>query len=74
MLAHPAYVERVLVDDREAFEKTDDFTEAFGRGLVVVEGEEWTEQREFLQPLCYGDAIRAYADTMVDRIERRVDR
>lgn len=74
VLAHPAYVERVLVDDREAFEKTDDFTEAFGRGLVAVGGEEWAGQREFLQPLFYGDAIRAYADTMVECIERRVDR
>ena len=74
VLAHPDHVERALVDDREAFAKTADFTEAFGAGLVAVEDEEWSRQRAFLQPLFYGDAIRGYADTMVDQIERRVDR
>ncbi|WP_380676424.1 cytochrome P450 [Salinigranum sp. GCM10025319] len=74
VLAHPEYVERALVADRESFAKTADFAEAFGSGLVAVEGEEWSRQRAFLQPLFYGDAIRGYADTMVDQIERRVDR
>lgn len=74
VLAHPDHVERALVDDREAFAKTADFTEAFGEGLVAVEGDEWAQQREFLQPLFYGDAIRGYADTMVEQIERRIDR
>jgi cytochrome P450 len=74
VLAHPDHVERVLVDDRDSFEKTDDFTEAFGQGLLAVEGEAWTRQREFLQPLFYREAVTGYADTMVDQIERRVSR
>ena len=74
VLAHPDYVERVLVDDREAFAKTDDFTEAFGRGLVAVEDDEWERQREFLQPPFYREAVRGYVGTMVDQIARRVDR
>ena len=74
VLAHPDHVEQALVDDREAFAKTDDFAAAFGEGLVAVEGDVWRRQREFLQPLFFGEAIRRDADTMVDVIGRRVDR
>jgi cytochrome P450 len=74
VLAHPDHAERVLVDGGDAFEKTDDFTEAFGEGLVAVEGTEWADQRQFLQPLFYREAVRGYAETMVDQMQRRVDR
>lgn len=74
VLSHPDHVERVLVDDHETFAKTDDFTEAFGEGLVAVEGDTWSEQRQFLQPLFYREVVHGYVETMVDQIERRLDR
>jgi cytochrome P450 len=73
-LAHPDHVKRVLLTDRETFEKSDDFRIAFGEGLLTVEGEEWAAQREMLQPLFTRDSVMGYADGMVEQVRRRSDR
>ncbi|MEF8889878.1 MAG: cytochrome P450 [Haloferacaceae archaeon] len=36
-LTHPAHLERALVDDRDAFGKSDDFRLAFGSGVVATD-------------------------------------
>ena len=73
-LAHPEHVKRVLLTQREAFAKSDDFSIAFGEGLLTVEGEEWRKQRDLLQPLFARDSVMDYADGMVAQIRRRSDR
>jgi cytochrome P450 len=73
-LGHPDHFERVLLSDRADFRKSADFRIAFDEGLVAVEGETWREQRTTLQPLFTRDAVRAYADGMVDQIRRRCRR
>lgn len=70
-LAHPDYVERVLVSERDSFRKSADFPVAFGGGLLATEGETWREQRDVLGPLFRRDSVRSYADGMVDHIRRR---
>ncbi|WP_299331883.1 cytochrome P450 [Haloplanus sp.] len=70
-LGHPDHFERVLLNDRENFRKSDDFRIAFEGGLVAVEGETWRRQRETLQPLFTRDSLADYADGMVEVIRRR---
>lgn len=73
-LAHPDYVRQVLVDERENFQKGEDFLEAYGDWLLTVEGENWMDQRETLQPHFAHESVLGYADGMGEQIERRVDR
>ena len=73
-LGHPEYVKRVLLTDREQFRKSEDFRIAFGEGLLTVEGSEWNQQRDVLQPLFTRESVLGYADGMVDQIRRRTNR
>jgi cytochrome P450 len=73
-LAHPDHMKRVLLTERGAFRKSDDFGIAFGDGLLTVEGEEWAQQRSTLQPLFVRESVMGYADTMVEQARRRVER
>ena len=72
-LGHPDHLKRVLVTDRSAFGKSDDFETAFGEGLVATEGDTWQTQRQLLQPLFTQDTINTYVTTMVEQIHRRTD-
>ena len=73
-LGHPEHVKRVLLAEREKFRKSSDFGTAFGEGLLTVEGEEWQQQRDALQPLFTRDRVMTYADGMVEQMQRRVRR
>jgi cytochrome P450 len=73
-ICHPDYSKRVLLTERGAFRKSDDFGIAFGDGLLTVEGEEWTQQRKTLQPLFVRESVHGYADTMVEQVQRRAER
>ena len=73
-LGHPEYMKRVLLTERNKFRKTDDFRIAFGEGLLTVEGQEWQQQRDVLQPLFTRDSVMDYADGMVEQVRRRADR
>jgi cytochrome P450 len=70
-LGHPDHFERLLLNDREDFRKSDDFRIAFEGGLVAVEGETWRRQRETLQPVFTRDSLADYAEGMVEVIRRR---
>jgi len=73
-LSHPDHMKRVLLTDREQFRKSEDFRIAFGEGLLTVEGEEWQQQRDVLQPLFTRQSVMGYADGMVDQVRRRTRR
>ncbi|PSP97181.1 cytochrome P450 [Halobacteriales archaeon QS_4_70_19] len=73
-VTHPDHMKRILLTEREKFRKSDDFGIAFGDGLLTVEGEEWAQQRKTLQPLFVRESVMGYADTMVEQVQRRVDR
>ena len=70
-VGHPEHMKRVLLTEREKFRKTDDFRIAFGEGLLTVEGEEWQQQRDVLQPLFRRQSVMGYADGMVKQVRRR---
>jgi len=72
-LGHPDHFERILLNDREQFRKSEDFRIAFESGLVAAEGDAWRRQRELLQPLFTRDRLRDYADAMTGAIRRRRD-
>jgi cytochrome P450 len=74
VLAEPAHLKRALVDDVDAFGKTEDFRTAFGDGLLTVEGETWREQRDLLSPYFFRERIGGYTDRMAARTDRRLDR
>lgn len=51
VFAHPDYFKQALITDVDAFGKTEDFRRAFGDGLISTTGEQWSRQRDILQPL-----------------------
>lgn len=73
VLAHPDYVERVLVRDRDSFEKSVGFSVAFGQSIVSVDGEQWERQHDAMQEFFYPGKIRGYAERMVQLTDRRID-
>jgi cytochrome P450 len=74
LVAHPDHFERILVNDRDSFAKTEDFQVAFGDSVLTNEGERWKRQRENLDEFFYPQRIRSYADEMVKFTERRIGR
>lgn len=73
-VAHPDHLKRALLTEREKFAKTEDFIIPFGEGLLTVEGEEWQQQRQMLQPLFGRESVMGFADGMAEQIRRRSHR
>ena len=67
IVAHPDYAEQVLVADRDAFGKTDDFALAFGNSVLAVDGDAWRDQRDVLDPFFFAERIQSYLPAMRDR-------
>ena len=69
-VTHPDLVERILVTDAAHYEKGqllhDSLGAFIGRGLFLLEGEEWQQQRTALQPAFYRERIATYGETMTD--------
>ena len=73
VLAHPEFFRQVLIDDVEAFGKTEDFQMAFGQGVLATEGDQWRRQRNILQPLFHRKQVAGYGDYMVEATQRRLE-
>ena len=63
---HPREIERVLVEDFDAFRKPADAggVDVLSDGLLLSDGERWERQRTRLQPMFYRERVETYADTM----------
>ncbi|MFQ6172927.1 cytochrome P450 [Oryzobacter sp. R7] len=77
MLHHPEAAARVLSGSSfQAFAKQDPVYEEVGRwlghGLLTAEGDDWTRQKRFVQPVFTKVAVDGYGALMVDEIERVV--
>lgn len=73
-LAHPDHFEQVLVTDRDAFGKNEDFRIAFGENVLSTEGDQWQRQRDVLNEFFTPTKIRSYTDRMVELTEYQLDR
>jgi cytochrome P450 len=73
IVAHPDHAEQVLVSERDAFRKTDDFGLAFGDAVIAVDGGAWREQREFLDPFFFARRIQGFLPTMRERSTAAAD-
>jgi cytochrome P450 len=74
---HPDAAARVLSGSSwRAYSKQDnvhgEMTAWLGPGLLTAEGEAWTRQKRFLQPVFTKAAVDGYADLMVEEIEQVV--
>ncbi len=72
-LHHPDGAARVLSGSSwRAYAKRDQVHDEIARwlgpGLLTAEGEDWTRQKRFLQPLFTKVAVEGYADLMVEEI------
>lgn len=66
-LFHPDHIERVLVTDRERFDRN--LFSKFGfdfapDGLILTDGEQWRRQRNLLQPAFSITRLHSYTETM----------
>jgi cytochrome P450 len=78
MLHHPDAAARVLSGSSwRAFAKQDPVYEEIGfwlgHGILTTEGEDWTRQKRFVQPVFTKSAVQGYAGLMADEVERVVD-
>jgi cytochrome P450 len=73
VLTHPKYVRQVLVDDTDAFAKTEDFSRAFGDGILAIDDDRWADQNQLLLPMFQQERIRDHTDTIHERVRRRLD-
>lgn len=77
---HPRYVSEVLLDqgtyERWNFEEIKEILnyELAPQGLAFTRGEEWKQQRHFLQPMFGLDRLRGFSSAMVDSTERMIRR
>jgi cytochrome P450 len=75
---HPAHLQRVLVDDGDAYLKPElgigarELRRVLGNGLLTSNGDFWRQQRRLIQPAFAASHLRAYADTMVAYTKERV--
>jgi cytochrome P450 len=77
MLHHPDAAARVLSGSSwRAFAKQDPVYEEIGfwlgHGLLTAEGEDWTRQKRFVQPVFTRASVEGYAALMADEAERVV--
>lgn len=77
VVSHPDHVQQVLGDPR-GFSKGgrmwDRVRWLLGNGLATSDGDFWLRQRRFMQPMFSATHLASLADTMVDVIEREVER
>jgi cytochrome P450 len=78
MVTTPTAVERVLVDDADAFSKPDFQTDAMeqllGQGLLLSEGPFWREMRQLAQPAFSPGRIADLTEMMAERADQLVER
>ena len=77
LVNHPALVGQVLRETHRNFDKATPiyhrFRNAFGDGLVTVEGERWKKRRQLIQPVFKGSAIENFFSLMRDAADSAVD-
>lgn len=76
-LLHPEYVERVLVEEPDRFERylfEDRGFDFAPEGILFTDGEQWRTQRRIMQPAFTIDRIRSYAETMSGVADATADR
>jgi cytochrome P450 len=77
MVAHPNAIQRVLLDEHEAFEKGEvlrrNLADAMGEGLFVTGGDQWRNQRTQVQPAFYRDRLNTYVPAMRATAEGTVE-
>jgi cytochrome P450 len=74
-VADPACIEEILLKKAEFFGKGHTsrvLSRVVGDGLLVSEGEPWRRQRRLMQPAFHHQQLQAYAQLMIDEIERAV--
>lgn len=76
LLAHPDYIEQVLVGNNRNFIKdrvTRSQLSILGEGLLTSGGDFWRRQRRLAQPAFHRERIENYAGTMVAYTERMLE-
>jgi cytochrome P450 len=77
MIAHPDSIQRILLDEHEAFEKgevlTRNLADAMGEGLFVTGGDQWQNQRTQVQPAFYRERLNTYVPEMRSTAEETVE-
>ncbi|MFC7019202.1 MULTISPECIES: cytochrome P450 [Haloarcula] len=77
MIAHPDAIQRILLDEHEAFEKgavvTRNLADAMGEGLFVTGGDQWQNQRTQVQPAFYRERLCRYVPEMRSAAKETVE-
>jgi cytochrome P450 len=78
LINHPNLIREVLVTKGKSFRKWERQKRVFrkidGEGLINSEGDFWLKQRRLIQKAFHQRRFSRYADTMVERTRRRLDR
>lgn len=67
----PGFINYVLREHHTNYQKSpfaDQLAQAFGRGLLYSNGDDWLKQRRLIQPAFHKDKIRGLQDNIINRI------
>ncbi len=77
LLSKPEYIQQVLVEQADKFEKADldhkIFDTFLGKGLINSEGDFHRRQRRLMQPAFHSKRINTYAEVMVNYAEQMTE-
>lgn len=77
MVAHPDAIQKILLDDHDAFKKgevvTRNLNDAMGDGLFLTEGGKWKNQRTKVQPAFYRQRLKTYVPEMRETAAEMVE-
>lgn len=76
MVSDPELISRVLLDPEGIYIKNSGFwgrfSDIFGQGLVVAEGQTWKQHRKLMAPAFQSRAVQSYFSMMIDEIDNHV--
>lgn len=77
VLSHPDHIQYILRDNHKNYARggagSNQLSRIIGRGLIVLEGEEWLTERRMMQPYFHRKYFPALLGTMVETIDALLD-
>src|SRR5690349_19097507 len=77
VVSHPDYLQHILRDNHKSYSRgglgSGFLKRVIGRGLIVLEGQEWLTERRMMQPYFHRKYFPALIDTMAQAVDETLE-